>query len=714
MATVSSENVSNVSTPTSTYLSPPDSMRYEEVDLNFANTNRQFTGLIKQCFENDIKDGNNDIIRKRYRLQIFCYITVSTTKRMTAYLLDEWAEIMEYFWKNNDKTREQTQISITFYGIRVEKIPEADCDPVQEKNIAFILDENTPNNENVWIEFKTCCNRITGRNGIRLTKQDVKNHLNGSNKLNILNNGNINFLTPSKPYLPLSELKIIKRGCVYGYITNVKELGTCRGIHNLSKQIRIRDATLPWDSDDFQVMFFGNHQDQFPNVREGDLMRIHRLEINYRLEVQNFQGVVKLDKKWVSFIVIDGNLTMPHNKECVRHSNSENYSFDQLVDGYFVKYLKDACRIRQERTNPDLINNINIDVINIPNVLGVNQNMFIYLNEIQQTHDRINLVVMIRARIAAQQQQQQDDDDDDGDLNLDESDNFQFYWVIWDGSNCQNNKDLLQFYDEEDLKINGDNDDNKNGMDVDIEEDENEYDDKWITSSTHNIGSLVKILVSSEYMTAVQCYNDINVGSWVELSNIKVDHQGKQLIYDKHSKIYSKINWKYNKFIQQRHEMLYFNIIKNTNIITHISSIIPHHQYQSWTTISTILKIKQNYCKYKIRGRCIAYHPINIQTFTKKKENSNNEYKLQFVLWIKDASDSKISVIFDGKEAERFFGIENAEDLTKENSEQLQEIGHCMENVMNKSSLMDLCIRSFKPKGRNLILYKMFDTVLIK
>ena len=353
MATLSSQlsNVSNVSTPTSTFLTPPLSMTHDELDLDFATTKRSFTGLVKQCFDNHLKDDHNNI-RKRYRLTMQSYVNVSQVKKTSAYLLDEWAEIMEYFWNTNATKRSDIQLSITFYGIRIERIPENECDPTQNKNIAFILDRDTPNDENVWIEFKSCCNRITGRNGIRLTKQTVLNHLNNSNEfnLNIRNNGNTNYLSPQYPYIPLSELvPLSHKGYIYGFITNALAIKPSKGWHNFSKQIRIRDATLPWDSDDFQIMFFGDEIDQFPDVQEGDLMRIHRMTINYRVEVTNFQGLCDLNKKFMTFLVIDGNLTIPNNKECVRHASSQNYTFDALVDGYFVKYLKQACRIRQEK-----------------------------------------------------------------------------------------------------------------------------------------------------------------------------------------------------------------------------------------------------------------------------------------------------------------------------------------------------------------------------
>ena len=729
-------NVSNVSTSTSAFLTPPLSMTHDELDLDFPTTKRSFTGLIKQCFDNHLKDDDNNI-RKRYRLTLQSYVSKCNIKKSTAYLLDEWAEVMEYFWNTSNKERDNTQISITFYGIRIEKIPESDIDPTQDKNIAFILDKDTPNDENVWIEFKSCCNRITGRNGIRLTKQDVINHLSTDHefKLNIRNNGNANFLSPNYPYRPLSEFIQTKQGYIYGFVTNELSIKPCKGKHNFSKQIRIRDATLPWDSDDFQIMFFGDDVDQFPNVREGDLMRLHRINIQYRTEVSNFQGTFDLNKTFMTFIVIDGNLTIPNNNECVRHSSSQNYSFDELVDGYFVKYLKNACRIRQEKTNPDLLKltqqqQDNIGEINIPNVMGINRNVFIYLNEIQSTHDRINLVVMIMARLDIDDDENDNNMDNDDEMDNDDDDamdNMEFYWVIWDGSDCERNKDLIQLCDPEELKNNEENDKDDDAMDID----ENDDDNKWNAETTYDknqkiIGSKVKVLVSPEYETAVQCYNDIEVGTWVELSNIKVDHTKKQLIYDKNSKIYSKINWRNNTFVQQRHDMLYSKIDSNTNVITHISSINPQHQYQSWTPIKSIIKMKTKHCKHKIRGKCIGYYPSNIQKFTTKIEDngagSSNEmdidpYYLRFVLWIQDASDAKISVIFEGKEAERFLGIEDPEDLTTSNNgdnEQLQEIGHCMEMIMNDSNLIDVCIRSYVPKHRNLILYKAFDTVLIQ
>ena len=276
--------------------------------------------------------------------------------------------------------------------------------------------------------------------------------------------------------------------------------------------------------------------------------------------------------------------------------------------------------------------------------------------------------------------------EDEGDLDLG-ADTMQFYWVIWDGSNCETKQDLMKIYYGKE-NINDHKEDDQDPMDVDNDND-NEEDNKWevggLYQNANIIGSAVKILVSPEYETAIQCYNDIAVGSWVELSNICVDHDKKELIYDSKSKIYSKIQINANKFIQQRLELIYFNIQQHTNIITHISSIIPHHQYQSWSTINSILKIKETHCKYKIRGKCIAYYPANIEEFSVKH---GDEYRLQFGLSIQDSTGSIINVIFDGDAAEQFFGVSDVEDLSKPNCEQLQDIGKGMEFIMNEASII--------------------------
>eukprot|EP00483_Globobulimina_turgida_P010517 UN10538 len=141
---------------------------------------------------------------------------------------------------------------------------------------------------------------------------------------------------------------------LYGYVSftaGVKQCTRSSARHNWYKQIRIRDCTLAWDADDLQIMVFGNDFNAFPNVKNGDLLRLHRIKLMYREHYNSFQAVLTLDqtKPPSTFIVIDGNLTIPNNKEAVKQSSSNNFNFDELVDGYMVRYLKHACRIRQEQ-----------------------------------------------------------------------------------------------------------------------------------------------------------------------------------------------------------------------------------------------------------------------------------------------------------------------------------------------------------------------------
>ena len=63
--------------------------------------------------------------------------------------------------------------------------------------------------------------------------------------------------------------------------------------------------------------------------------------------------------------------------------------------------------------------------------MGINQNVFIYLNEIEAEHDRINLVVMIMARLDIDTDVDGGGDDE---MDFDEMESMEFYWVIWDGS----------------------------------------------------------------------------------------------------------------------------------------------------------------------------------------------------------------------------------------------------------------------------------------
>ena len=48
---------------------------------------------------------------------------------------------------------------------------------------------------------------------------------------------------------------------------------------------------------------------------------------------------MKLDNKFISFLVISGNQSLPNNSESIRHASSDNYSFDE-VDCFLIKHLK--------------------------------------------------------------------------------------------------------------------------------------------------------------------------------------------------------------------------------------------------------------------------------------------------------------------------------------------------------------------------------------
>ena len=82
---------------------------------------------------------------------------------------------------------------------------------------------------------------------------------------------------------------------------------------------------------------------------------------------------------------------------------------------------------------------------------------------------------------------------------------------------CEKNKDLIQLCDDDELKNDKDKDKEDDVMDVDEDEDEDEDDNNWNAEISYDgnkkiVGSKVKVLVCPEYETAVQCYNDIEVG----------------------------------------------------------------------------------------------------------------------------------------------------------------------------------------------------------
>merc|ERR1712228_150756 len=101
-------------------------------------------------------------------------------------------------------------------------------------------------------------------------------------------------------------------------------------------------------------MIFSNDDTKFPNCREGDLIRFHRIKIDFRTDgsVKYWQGVMDMNAKYQSFVVFDGNVTITNNEESVKHASSEKYTFDDKVDHYFIKYLKENCRLWLEVTNP--------------------------------------------------------------------------------------------------------------------------------------------------------------------------------------------------------------------------------------------------------------------------------------------------------------------------------------------------------------------------
>eukprot|EP01083_Nonionella_stella_P018984 52808_1 len=691
---------------TTSALTPP-TLSYDEVGLNFADSGRSFTTLVNQYFDNPIH-ANGNPIRKRCRLSLTHRVGTNDIRKMTAYLWDEWRDIMDYVWNiTPQKDRKLVQLSITFFGNCVEQIDPDDINPSQQKNVAFVLNRDT--HPNAYIEFKTCCNRICGRRGIRLTYNDVINHCNGTNPIDIANNANTLFLKPSYAYIPLSELLPTERsnqpnGFLYGYVTMSGGLKTCTGRHGFYKQIRIRDSSLSWDADDLQIMIFGNDPNAFPNCRESDLIRFHRVEINYRPEHNTFQSLVKLDKVWVAYLVFDGNLTIPNNKEAIKQIRGQKYTFDELVDGYFIKYLKEACRLRQEQTNPDLVrlaNQNQVNKVELPNVLTVNRNPHRLLNEIKAEDVRLNVTVMITARLDIIEEAKKND------TAMDVDDQFSFYWVISDGSVCSDNSNVIHAYTkEEHQNIVSMVNDAQDSMDTD----DDSHSKIWKCDNNYGdneriMGSFVKVLVKPEYETAIQCFQEIQVGQWVMLINILFDKDRKELIYDMHSQIDG--NATISEDVGRRLELLYYNIIEQTQVVS--ACQVPQHEFQSYSSIRSVLDCDAPHCKYKILGKCLGHCPGRIVEFTKSGNG------LQFVLYIEDASGGVIPVILEKKQALCFFGLDEIGDLRHSNNQQqLTRIEECMKRVMEDTSLLDLCIRSYVPKNKDFVLYKAIDTVLIK
>lgn len=780
-AEASSPTTSSTGSGSQTPLPMPPSLAIEDISDDFPNCKHSFTAVIHNAFHNPIRD-NTKAGRKRTRLSMHHFIdpvhNSHNYKPITAYLCDQWADLLQLFWplnaeghiigKENDLRK--IQISITFYGVRTTQIPDEDMDPNRNgnnANIAFLVDRDTPQSDDVWIEFKTCCNRICGRNGLRFTKQRMIAHVTGTDKIKIAGNCNSEFLSPSYPYMPLQEVRPFPigmsertaKGCVYGYVSQSEPPKHTRpgAPDAYSMKICMKDATVdPREevSEGFHVMIFGNRIEKFPGVQVGDIIRFHRLHMNYRPPKESFpgyfQGVFSLSKcpkkLGNSFIVIDGNRTLPINKESVKQTSHENCTFDEASDGHIIKYLREYVhflRTNQNAQNTGEHTPTLIDGVTDADPLANHE--VVYLNEIEDRHERVNAVVMIVGKVDIDNS----NDNDEEDINMsDESDDtLEFYWRIWDGSYCKDNRDILSFSlqnddekngkDDTDRKMdvdadgNGDDDGkqdvDQSTMDQDQDQDDNQLSTKWEVDCLYHdervIGSRVRVLVAPEYETAVLCETDIAVGSWVRLSGILVDHQKKQLVYDDLSQIQTidAMNVRSNKFIEQRMKLVYHQIHTQTNVVTTISSIVPHHQYQSFTPIRSVINCKVVDCRYLIKGKCTKYYPLDLKQFSRKCKDGSG-FWMFFVLFIKDASDGEIPVIFTGTEAEHFLGMGMIGDLSGSDSEseseskceQLVEIQKCIEMIMNEKSILDVCIRSYQPKGRPLIAYKAMDTKLVE
>ena len=145
-----------------------------------------------------------------------------------------------------------------------------------------------------------------------------------------------------------------------------------------------------------------------------------------------------------------------------------------------------------------------------------------------------------------------------------------------------------------------------------------------------------------------------------------------------------------------------------------VSTMVPHRKYQSFTSIASIIRSRSINCKYRILAKCTKHHPENIEDFSKRTK-TGDAFSLFFVLYLKDASDGMLSVLFHGKTAERFLGIDGVQNLKDPECVQLEHIKKAMEMVMDNGNCLDLCIRSYRPKKKtlNYLLFKAFDTVLV-
>eukprot|EP01083_Nonionella_stella_P039448 107286_1 len=581
------------------------------------------------------------------------------------HLSNEWYHLIRYLSQN---THPHTQLSIAMQPAK------SDSDP----------------HDNIY-EFRSNVQRICGQNGISLSANKIRDS-------NCFSMSNIEIPEVTKPFIPLAEVQPTRgQGYVVGIVTKSSDVRHCRGFHSYSKQIRIRDASLSDDSYDFEVMLFDHSNSFFPDCAVNDIIKFERITIKWRTAYTPFyQGTAALCDGDAIFAVIDpisGHL---------KHSNHMNYKLDNM-DQYWLHLtartpVQSSNQIVRSSNDNDNVNSTSSTTTcnEIDDNIGpISQKM---LCDIRAEDERFNILVMITDRFFPCAAEDVDPNDK----------NYDFYWVIWDGSDCTNNKHLFETYE-------GTDEENACRMEVD----EGKASTTVLSyKEAKHIGSKVRLFVNlteDDEWHVVSCINLIDLGQWAYFQNIRLDNDSSQLIYDVDSTIYGAecLRGRHHAVRDMKQDLLVWNLYQKARVVTDVSSINPHHYYQSLSMIRSVNDINRSHCKYRIMGKVVEYFPKDMDQFIQWNDEADRFKRIVFALRLRDASGDVIPVFFADDEALIFLGIsDKCMSLSREAV--LEEVRFCMKIIMNDSSMIDVCIRSYKSVHRNVICYKAFDTVLIK
>ncbi|ETO27687.1 hypothetical protein RFI_09443, partial [Reticulomyxa filosa] len=167
------------------------------------------------------------------------------------------------------------------------------------------------------------------------------------------------------------------------------------------------------------------------------------------------------------------------------------------------------------------------------------------------------------------------------------------------------------------------------------------------------IGGFVNVHLVSDNNTWIQRADDeVTVGTWVFLNDIKVLHQTSdsslKLEMDDAS-TFAKTSSS-DKFVRERLSHVYYQL-GSCNIVTKVVNDVTTNEF--YTPVSSI---KQTYLPdltYKIRGKVISCEPNNVSSFIIQKGSSID---IAFIIKVQDSSDT-LKIIVNGSAAELFLGI---------------------------------------------------------